>query len=370
MGKYKDEKCITQRQNQDGTYTFTVRIRSDEFGDFAKSFNSKKYSSVRQAYTSAINYRNRILYEMNSGMLNKKDNSTVDDMFEEYLETTTDLYKTKDYHQKLYNKYITCKGKKMQELTKADIVADLNRMVDKASDDTIGRVFSIFRDDIVGTALYEEIIQRDITLGIRKPKSQIIAERRGVTTDRETVLEVEQWIQKSVSNKYNAKVIVCLIETLYYTGMRPAEAEVLTRDDIHDGYIFVTKELGSNTKRADVVRKTKTPTSVRSIPIHQNLVPILKDLSDFALTDNLFAKEDGCFMSSTWIGNIIRNICKAHDLEFNLYRLRHNMATSLVTTQVDSRTTMEILGHAHYDMSLYYASSNNKLKESAIDKFS
>jgi integrase len=75
-------------------------------------------------------------------------------------------------------------------------------------------------------------------------------------------------------------------------------------------------------------------------------------------------------MNSTWIGNTIRNVCKAHGLEFNLYRLRHNMATELITNMVDTKTTMEILGHAHYDMSLYYASSNEKLKEEAVQLLS
>lgn len=370
MGKFKEERGVTQRTNKDGSITFQVRVRSDEYGDFTKSFCSKNYSSAKVAYNSAINYKNRIMYLINEGTMNRKSDMTVEDMFDHYMETTTDAYKTKDYHQKLFNKYISCKSRKVQELTKADIVSDLNRMIDIATDDTIGRVFAIFRDDIVGSALYLEIIQRDITLGIKRPKSQLVKEKRGVTTDRETVLAIEEWIQKTVSNKYNAKVIVCLIETLYYTGMRPAEAEVLTRNDIKDGYIHVTKELGSNTMRSNVVRRTKTPTSIRSIPIHPNLVPILSDLMSFAKTDNLFAKEDGSYMSSTWIGNIIRNICKAHKLEFNLYRLRHNMATNLITTQIDSRTTMEILGHAHYDMSLYYATSNRKLKEDAIEKFS
>lgn len=369
MGKYKDERGITQRQNKDGTWTFQVRIRS-EYGDFTKSFSETRFSSAKKAYNSAINYRNRIMYEINEELLGKKNSSTVQDMFDTYLQTTTDLYKTKSYHEMLFNKYITHKDKKVQELAKADIVSDLNAMVNTASDDTIGRVFCIYRDDIVGTALYEEILQRDITMGIKRPKSQVISERRGVTTDRETVLEVEHWIQKSVSDKYNAKVIVCLIETLYYTGMRPAEAEVLTRDDIRNGYIFITKELGSNMNKMNVVRKTKTPTSVRSVPIHQNLLPILNDLILTAKTDNIFAKSDGSYMSSTWIGNIIRYVCRAHGLEFNLYRLRHNMATSLVTQQIDSKTTMEILGHAHYDMSLYYASSKDELKENAIDRFS
>ena len=367
MGKYKDEKGIVQRQNKDGTYTFQVRIRS-EFGDFTKSFSEKKYPSARVAWNSAVNYKNRIMYQIESGQMDPVSDLTVQDMFDHYLEQTTDSFKTKDYHEKLFGKYIHTKEKKIQELTKADIMADLRRMVSVASDDTIGRVFCIYRDDIVGTALFEDIISRDITLGIRRPKSEVIGVKRGVSTDRETVLEIERRIQKSVSDKYNAKVIVCLIETLYYTGMRPAEAEVLTRDDIKDGYISITKELGSNSRQKGVIRKTKTPTSVRMVPIHANLVPILKDLMEFAQTEYIFAKSDGSFMDSTWIGNIIRYV--RGDLEFNLYRLRHNMATSLVTQQIDSRTTMEILGHAHYDMSLYYAVSNRELKEKAIDQFS
>jgi integrase len=367
MGKYRNEKGIIQRQNADGTYSFQVRIRSD-YGDFTKTFSEKHYSSAKVAFNSAVNYRNKVMYEIENGLMDKKDNSTVQDMFDKYMETTTDSYKTKDYHEKLFNKYINTKTIKIQELTKADILSDLNRMISIASDDTIGRVYAIYRDDIVGTALFEDIISRDITLGIRRPKSELICEKRGVTTDRSTVLEIEDRIQKSVSDKYNAKVIVCLIETLYYTGMRPAEVEVLTKDDIKDGYISITKELGSNSREKGVIRRPKTPTSRRMVPIHTNLVPVLKDLMKFAKTEFLFAKSDGSFMDSTWIGNIIRYV--RGDLEFNLYRLRHNMATSLVTQQIDSKTTMEILGHAHYDMSLYYASSNKSLKEDAIDRFS
>jgi len=75
-------------------------------------------------------------------------------------------------------------------------------------------------------------------------------------------------------------------------------------------------------------------------------------------------------MNSTWIGNIIRNVCKANGIEFNMYRLRHNMATSLVTQKVDNVTTMEILGHAHYDMPLFYATSNETLKKNAVNLIS
>lgn len=365
----KKEPYINQRKTKSGSVTYQVRIRT-QYGDFTKSFSEKDFLSARIALDCARKYRNKVLYDTSQEVFLKADNSTVEDMFWEYLETTSDSYKTKDYHQKLFNKYIHCKDKKIQELTRADIVNELNKMVEIASDDTIGRVFAIWRDDIIGTALYKEIIQKDVTLGIKRPKSMMITTKRGVTTDRETVLKVEELLFNYIKSKYNARVINALIEVLYYTGMRPAEVEVLTRSDIKDGWISVTKELGSSVNKQNVVRIPKTPTSNRRVPIHPNLVPILRDLLDFARTDNIFAKEDGSYMNSTWIGNTIRNVCKAHGLEFNLYRLRHNMATELITNMVDTKTTMEILGHAHYDMSLYYASSNEKLKEEAVQLLS
>lgn len=361
----RKEPYITPRVTKAGQVTYQVRIRNQN-GDFAKSFSSKDYLSSRAALDAARKYRKDTLKDIADGTIFKISKETVQDMFDEYLETTTDSFKTKDYHIKLFNKYVSCKNKRIQELTRADIMNDLNKMVEIASDDTIGRVYALFKDDIVGTALYKELIQRDVTLGLKKPRSMAFTKHRDVTTDRDTVLRVEQEILAYTKNSYNAKVMVALIETLYYTGMRPAEAEVLTRNDIKDGWISITKELGSSINKKDVVRIPKTPTSNRKVPIHPSLMKTLNDLMDLANTDNIFAKEDGSYMSSTWVGNTIRNICKKCGLEFNLYRLRHNMATSLVVNQVDTKTTMEILGHSNYSMSLYYATSNEDLKEDAV----
>ena len=363
--RFRKEQGIYQRTSKSGKVSFLVRIRTGDV-EVSKVFSEKEYSSAKIAFESAVAYRDRMIYEISVGAVVRKNNSTVRDMFDYYLETTTDSFKTKDYHKKLFNKYIHFKDIKVQELTKAMIQQDLNQMVEIASDDTIGRVFSIYRNDIIGSALMQDIVVKDVSLPVKKPKSHMNCLKREVTTDRETVLKVEKLIHNSVSSEYDAKVIVCLLEVLYYTGMRPAEVEVLTKDDISENYIKVTKELGSSMDEMNIVRRPKTPNSVRNVPIHQNLKPILKDLMDFALYDELFVREDGSYMNSTWIGNIIRRICKENNLKFNMYRLRHNMATSLVTNKVDTKTTMEILGHTNYNMSLYYATSNEDLKKEAI----
>lgn len=362
--RFKKEPYITQRKGKLG-WTFQVYIRSD-YITITKSFSEREYGTARTAYDSAVVFRNRALTQIADNTVLRKNNITVREVFDDFLENCTMSWKTKDYHQKLFNKYVQHKDSKLQDLTRADILDDLNKMVEIASDDTIKRVYSVWKNDIVEPALMKEYLNKDISLGIKLPQSRMISIKRDVKTDRETVLKVEELIMKNISDKYDGRVMVALVETLYYTGMRPAEAEVLRKSDIKGDYICITKELGSSLDENHVVRKCKTPSSVRNVPIHPNLKVILKDLMDECLYDEIFLRRNGEYMNSTWVGDFIRRVCKKEGIEFNLYRLRHNMATSLVTNNVDTRTTMELLGHSNYDMSIYYASSNDDLKEDAI----
>lgn len=363
MNKFKKEQHISQRQSSNGLWTFQVRFRNE---DIVKSFSEKEYGSARVAFESAVLYRNKTLYEIANKTVLKVQNLTVNDLFEDYIEKTTDSYNTKVKHQKLYNKYITTKDIPIQELTKADIISNLNAISDQCSDDTIARVYSIYRNDIVLNALNNEYINRDLMAGIKKPTSRLIVKKKSTITDRDTILEVERLLLASDVKEYNKKLIVLLIELLYYTGMRPAEAEALTRDDIKKDYIVVDKQLGSDKNNMWVVTKCKTPTSVRNIPIHPHLKPVLKELLDYSDNHQLFLKDDGRYLNSSFVGNILRRILKGTNIKFNLYLLRHNMATSLITNGTDTKTTMELLGHKQYNMSLGYANSSKKLKDKAI----
>lgn len=362
--KFKPEKFITQRVQKSGLYTFYVRIRTEE-SDISKSFNERDYLSARLAYESAIQFRDKTLYEIRNKVFLQQNSATVQEMFDKYLETTTDSFKTKRKYTYLFDKYILHKSTKIQDLTRADIQTDLNKMVEECSDDTIGKVFSIWRK-IINIAVLNEILNKDVTLGVKKPASKKLYVKKDNKTDRKTLTEVEHSIIKHTPDKYNARIIIFLLEVLYYTGMRPAEALALTRKDITKNGISITKEIGSSMDDTGVVRRTKTKDSVRVVPIHPELRPILKDLMEYAKCDELFKNSDRKYMESDWIGCKIYRACKIDGIEFNMYRLRHNMATQLVTNNVDSKTTVELLGHANYDMSIYYASSNDELKEDAI----
>ena len=131
------------------------------------------------------------------------------------------------------------------------------------------------------------------------------------------------------------------------------------------GYISITKQLGSDADEFGVVTRCKTMSSVRNVPIHPDLKPILDELMD-GDKDYLFYKSDGHLFDSTFIGNILHRVLMGTGIKFNLYRLRHNLAPELVRNGTDTRTTMELLGHANYNMSLGYANSSEEQKDEAI----
>lgn len=364
MNKFKKELHINQRQGTNG-WTFQVRIRTDD-GDIIKSFSEKEYGSPRIAYDSAIVFRNKTLYEIANNTVLKVQNLTVDDVFNEYMNTSPDSLNTKDKHRNLYKNYVSTKDIPIQSLTKADIIADLNAISSRCSDDVIGRLYSLYHNNIVLHALNNEYINRDLMAGIKKPKSKKIVIKKETKTDRNTILEVERLLLASNVNKYNKYLIYYLMELMYYTGMRPAEAQALTRDDIKDDYIVINKQLGSDKNNYDVITKCKTPKSARIIPIHPSLKPIIEELLDYSRYDDLFRKDDGRYMNSDFVGTIIRKLLEKTDINFNMYMLRHNMATALITNGTDTKTTMELLGHSQYNMSLDYANSSEELKDKAI----
>lgn len=359
----RNEPFIRERHSKLGV-TYQVYIRTP-MGSITKSFSEKKYGSARIAHQNAVLFKNKTMLEVANKTVFKEKTTTVNDIFEEYIENTPISCNTKNKHEKLYRKFVTHGNKPIQELTRADILNDLNAMVNSSSDDLITRVYTIYKKDIVETALNKEIIYKDLTAGLRRPKSRIIKTKKSTTTDRETVLLVERKLLESKTNKFNAQMIVDLIELLYYTGMRPAEAEALTKDDIFPNYISVNKQLGSNENERYVVTRTKTDASIRQVPIHPSLRPILNRLLQ-GKEEFIFHREDGRHLDSDFVGTIICKIAKEIGVDFNLYRLRHLVATSLVTNNVDPKTTITLLGHTNYDMSLDYSNTSEELKSKAI----
>lgn len=365
MNKFKKETFVSQRVEK-GKWRFQVRIKDLNVD---KSFAESKYGSARRAYDEAVRFKNECL--ANNSKVHKTNHQvTIEEVFNETFDLLPLREETKRKHILYFRKHQFYPNKRIDMLTKADIVASLNEMIESYSDDAIGRVFSIWKR-IIKTANLKEYIMHDLTLGIIVPKStKIPRPKREVTTERSTLDKVEEYIIANFDER-DAQSVVMALETMWYTGLRPAECFALSPKDITDGYIDVNKELGSSIAQSgdivsanfNVIRQCKTETSIRKVPIPKALQIMFDEYKGEGKI--LFPNKYGKYFSVTELGNRLRKSA----LPFNMYRLRHTVATNLVlNTNADDRTIIEILGHKNFNMSVYYARSNDDKKKEALEQ--
>ena len=367
MDKFKKEQYIKQRYSEkSNSWSFQVNLKCGEH-TITKTFSEKVYGSPRRAYDNAIIYRNKKLHEIGIGSFTMESDKTLEEVFYESFSVLPIREETKRKHIIYFNKYIK-QDILIRKVNRLVIMQSLNALISTCSDDLISRVFSVWKR-IFKTALICEYVSTDQTLGIVVPTSKKPPKaKKEVIVSRETLDEVI----RSINNKYpqnEAKCLTTALELMWYCGLRPCECFALLKDDIKDGYINVDKELGSditdnviiNRENLNVIRRCKTDASIRKVPIPSKLQVILDDYK--VNGDILFPNPKGSYYRIKDVGQKIHSL----GIEFNMYQLRHTVATRLVTNSVDQRTIVEILGHEHIDMSVYYARSNEELKRNALD---
>ena len=323
------------------------------------------------AFDNAVRYRNECLVP--GSMAHKNIQSkTLEQVFDESIELFPVREKTKKTNYLLLNKYIGNTERSIADITRAEIISSLNDTIMDCSNDTIGRVLALWRK-LFKTAIINEYITNDLTVGIVAPKSQRIETHihKEVVTTRETLDSVQEKIMKYFSNVDEAEAVCVALDLMWYTGLRPAECFALSVDDIKDGCISVDKELGSDiadsgyvdNKNFNIIRKCKTPASIRKVPIPSKLENILNGyVSKHPVI--LFPNKNGDYFNIGQLGQRIKRL----GIPFNMYQLRHTVATKLVTSGVDQRTIIEILGHENISMSVYYARSDEERKKSALEE--
>ena len=363
--KFKKEKYIMQSQTNKG-WKFRVKIRlSDSIID--KTFHEKDYLSVREAYDKAKKYRDSVLANPVSHITTTI--RSVAQCFEESFTYYPLRIETIRKQRLIFNKYIPYHDMPISKVTVSDIQLSLNNMIETSSNDVIQRVMSIWRR-IYQVALLNDYANKDLTLKVIVPKSHLRHSKRDFKVTKETLdTIINHLLNSKRANKFDNYILVCALQILYYTGMRPCECFALEKKDINLslGTISINKEIGSNLQENNVIRQCKTEQSIRQIPITNELFAILKELIEKQPNDILLADHNVKYLNSTNVGNKLRLICKQHGIKFNMYQLRHQFSTDLITNNVDIRTVMELMGHNNTDMTIDYARSSDKLKKEALD---
>lgn len=370
----KKEKYIYERKTKKGSPYFQIQITfKDEYGQsktFYESVQISDYESKSQAKAVAIAIRDKALYEIQTNRI-IITSPTVGQLYQKMDELIPCSLSTKKKRNTHYNNGIKkFENIQISKLTTADIQKNVNEYSENKSDNNIHRYVILWSKLYkVALMLGYDVVDRSKMIII--PKSKKIIEKKKVTCSQDTLHEVLECLAsyETPSNtvKHRAKMIWYLIIIMNYTGMRPAEVLALNAEDITNDYISVNKSVGSSKDETVSVKSPKTAQSIRHVPVHPELLPILKQLKNEQKTSPLLTNLDGSLITPLQRSNMITNVCKKTGIKFNLYMLRHNMATDLVNMNISQRTVQDILGHASFNMSLEYARSTEEDRKKAVD---
>lgn len=370
----KKEKYIYERNTKKGSKYFQIQIAfKDHLGQkkvFNQSVQFKDFGSRSLALKYAMKVRDEALFKIQSETL-VLDTPLVSDLFEKKFELMPVSIATRKTHQAYYNKGINkFASTQIGNISTSDIQKNVNEYALTHRDDSIIRYICLWRD-LYKVAMMLGYNISDKTQLIITPKSKLPEKKRNVICSKEEldkVCDVLLHYAKINKTKHFCKMVWYMLQIGYYTGMRPAEILALNAEDITGSGITVNKAVGSSVTDELTIIPTKTKQSVRIVPVHPELRPILDQLLKEQSTSPLLTTISGNLLNMHHVSDLIWKASKKAGVEFNAYMLRHGMATDLINQGESPRTVQDILGHANFSMSVEYARSSEEDREKAIDK--
>ncbi len=378
--KFKAEKHIRQRYSErTKLWTFQVNIQYkneyENWETYNESFSEKDYGSAKLAFTAAVDHRNEMLKQIATVGIKKVKPILLDQVYDDSVILFPRRKETIRKRKQVYDKYIkpTLGHTDIAKITSYQVQLNLNALIEDCTDTTIDRVYTCWQY-LFRTARMKKYVNINLMEEVIKPKSLALkVKKKNNKTDFDTLIKIMDKMRECTRNsdkdKFETEIMIYALFMLYYTGMRPCECYALTRQDISikERTISVNKEIGSSATEYNVLRATKTELSTRIIPIVSDLIPILKNLLAYQDSEFLFAKFDGTLFDIDKVTNKVRYASRKLGINFNMYQLRHQFSTDLITEGVDPRTVMELMGHNNTGMTIDYARSNEELKLKALE---
>lgn len=372
----KKEKYIV-RQKRKSCIQYIVKFKykvNNEIKQYSKAFNVSDYTSERECLNAACDHRDIKRSELLQSGLPSGNKRTIDKVLEDYIRISHQTVGNATNIRSFYHKWIEAGygSKYINDIKPIDIQMSLNAMIYEASQNTIGRVFCVWKK-ICHTAIMLDLITINPCDRVEIPKSQMYIESRQQTCSDEDIKRLIDYFLNTGRNEedsYNNKLIAYTMVVMSETGMRPAEVYALTRNDLDfDGKtIRINKSIRSDENMKRTVGNTKTATSRRIIPMTLQCEIALKTVCSMSDNTLIFSQYDGSIPDSVKISQHINTIARRQGIEFHLYMLRHRFSTELVTNNVDVRTVMELMGHKNPNMTVSYARSDDEKKRNAISE--
>lgn len=345
----------------------------------------KKKTKTKKRKSDCVDWLVKIRADIASGKFSESGETTLKNFIENWL----DLYVKNNrsvgtlsvysylYYDKIYPSFIA--NKKMNEITSNCIFIHLKNQKDNG--ETIANLNSQlkFLKIVFNQAIKLDVVMTNPASNIEefKPdKKEIDLEEEFYTftiEDQETIIE-------NIDLDDNYQLAIYL---LFSTGLRIGELLALRWEDIEDGKVNVTrqwismavKQKDGTYKREKFFSRPKTESSIRSVPLPEN---VYKTLEPYRSEGLIFpSKEDKSIPISR--DTVLKNFRLYLDSigieskDKTLHKIRHAYATRLFEAGADLKTVADLMGHGSLKMlnEIYLHVSKDKKTQTVdlINKF-
>lgn len=265
-------------------------------------------------------------------------------------------------------------GRCLQEITAPDLQAAYNRL--KCAPTTVVSCHRLIR--LFYRYIEHNGIHHDITETITLPAPKRAAGSNIVVWSDSELDKIKSGIK--------GQRLELLLYMAMYTGARLSELRALKYSDIRDNQVIINKQVvetpiieNGKTKGYDLsVDYTKSKNSVRSIPIKDELIELLKAHKKRHLaeqeqngynTDFMFTTKSGGFLDKSDLKRALKRFYKRIGVDYkSFHTYRHTFATQLAFKGVPIQTVSALLGHADISVTAqYYINVPDQAKQNAID---
>lgn len=360
----KKEKYISEKKRKKTT-SWVVKIPyyiGTERRTYERAFSEADFGD--HARQMAIYHRNEKVAEFQQGNV-PQTAPTVRECFTRSLVLFPRRPKTQKQHEYYMRQIGEIADTPIDMIRASDVQMSLNRYAENHTHDMTAKLLSVWRLIFKAAAL-DEIKVTDKTIGVTAPKDRKPVQHRKMDlTKRDFDTFCECLLAHNEWNEDGARIsrtIWEVLQVMYYTGIRPAEAFALTDADVdlEKGLISINKAVGGSSSGKPEIVPPKTANAIRSVPIPAPLAAILPKRRGF-----LFLIR-GELISTDYFSNYIHLVSQKCGIEFRAYMLRHLFATDLQKTQ-PPRTVQDLLGHASFQMSVEYARSTEEERKEAVE---